>query len=108
MSKSDRPFELEPSVIKELVSLGLDAFDDPAEITSTTGRAAKAIIEDQRANRGDNDSKSMLAILAILVKIRREQRNQARLQRMYVFAVAVLGVALYTLDKLGVIAFVHH
>lgn len=107
--KSDPPkFELEAPFAKELVSLGYDAFDDPAEITSTTGRAIKAILEDQEANKYDNNSRALIALLAVLVKMRHEQRNAARWLKLAAFALGVAGVTLYMLDKAGVIQFVHH
>jgi hypothetical protein len=107
--KSDPPrFELEAPFVKELVSLGFDAFDDPAEITSTTAAAAKAIVEDQKSNRGDNNAKALLALLAVLVKMRQESRRTARVFKALLFGCGVIAITLYGLEKAGVIQFVHH
>jgi hypothetical protein len=113
MSSSDRPskppkFELEAPFVQELVSMGLDAFDDPAEITKTTAHAAKAIYEDQKSNRYDNNAKALMALLNVLLKMRREQRNSSRWLKLAAFALGVAGLTLYLLDKANMIQFVHH
>jgi uncharacterized ion transporter superfamily protein YfcC len=101
MSKSDPP-KIDPGLLREIVAYGFDAFDEPEEITSTTARAAKAIIDDQKANRIDStNAQSLIALLNVVTKGRKEQRAAAQRVRQIIYTVLVIGATVFLLEKSG-------
>jgi hypothetical protein len=107
MSNKSDPPKLDEPFKKELASFALSAFDDPDEITKTTLAAARAIIADGKSNRRDADStRSLLAILGVVSDLRKQQRQ---LRRAFAI-VALFALALWMLEKFGLIQFtlVHH
>lgn len=102
MSHKSDPPKLDASLLKELAAYGFDAFDDPEEITSTTAAAAKAIIDDQKTNRIDStNARSLIAILNVIVKLRKEQRAAATRMRQVIYTTFVVAATVFVLEKSG-------
>jgi hypothetical protein len=106
--KSKDDLGLDAPFVKELVSLGFDAFDDPEEISKVTADAVKTIVEDQKSNREDNNSRSLLAIVAVLVHMDKRQRQRDRVLKLLLFTVIGGAALLFALDKAGLIKFTIH
>lgn len=109
VSKSDPPsLKLDVPFMNELAELGFQAFDDPEEISKVTADAVKTIVQDQKSNSEDNNSRSLLAIVSILIHIDKRQRARDRVLKLLVFTVLGGGALLFALDKAGLIKFTLH